>query len=59
VRPGVTGWAQVQYGYANDLDEETEKMRYDLFYIKHLSLELDLRILFETVRIVSCGREQR
>jgi exopolysaccharide biosynthesis polyprenyl glycosylphosphotransferase len=59
VRPGVTGWAQVQYGYANDLDEETEKMRYDLFYIKHLSLELELRILFETVRIVSCGREQR
>ena len=59
VRPGVTGWAQVQYGYANDLDEETEKMRYDLFYIKHLSLELDLRILFDTVRIVLCGREQR
>jgi exopolysaccharide biosynthesis polyprenyl glycosylphosphotransferase len=59
VRPGVTGWAQVQYGYANDLDEETEKMRYDLFYIKHLSLKLDLWILFETIRIVVCGRERR
>ncbi|MGH7263769.1 MAG: sugar transferase [Candidatus Rokuibacteriota bacterium] len=58
VRPGVTGWAQVRYGYANDLDEETEKMRYDLFYIKHLSAELDLRILFETVKIVLGGRER-
>src|SRR5204863_2917348 len=36
-RPGVTGWAQIRYGYANDLVEETEKMRYDLYYIKHLS----------------------
>ena len=49
VRPGVTGWAQVRYGYANNLDEETEKMRYDLFYIKNRSLWLDARILFETV----------
>jgi exopolysaccharide biosynthesis polyprenyl glycosylphosphotransferase len=52
VRPGITGWAQVRYGYANNLDEETEKTRYDLYYIKHLSLWFDLRILFETVRIV-------
>ena len=35
VRPGITGWAQVRYGYANDLAEETEKMRYDFYYIKH------------------------
>ncbi|MGH9257380.1 MAG: exopolysaccharide biosynthesis polyprenyl glycosylphosphotransferase [Vicinamibacterales bacterium] len=49
VRPGVTGWAQVRYGYANNLDEETEKMRYDLFYIKNRSLWLDARILLETV----------
>jgi len=56
VRPGVTGWAQVRYGYANDLSEETEKMRYDLYYIKHLSLWLDLRILFDTVKIVLFGR---
>lgn len=50
VRPGITGWAQVRYGYANDLEEETEKMRYDLFYIKHTSVWLDLRILFLTVQ---------
>ena len=52
VRPGVTGWAQVRYGYANNLDEETEKMRYDLYYIKNRSLWLDARIAIETVGIV-------
>jgi lipopolysaccharide/colanic/teichoic acid biosynthesis glycosyltransferase len=52
VRPGITGWAQIQYGYANGLEEETEKMRYDLFYIKHRSFALDLRILRATLRLV-------
>jgi len=56
VRPGITGWAQVRYRYANNLEEEIEKMRYDLYYIKHLSLWLDLRILFDTVKIVLFGR---
>jgi exopolysaccharide biosynthesis polyprenyl glycosylphosphotransferase len=56
VRPGITGWAQIRYGYANNLEEETEKMRYDLFYIKHLSMWMDLRILFDTVKIVLFGR---
>jgi exopolysaccharide biosynthesis polyprenyl glycosylphosphotransferase len=56
VRPGITGWAQVRYGYANSLDEETEKMRYDLYYIKHRSLWLDLRILFETVAVIACAQ---
>jgi hypothetical protein len=56
VRPGVTGWAQVRYGYANNLDEETEKMRYDLFYIKNRSVWLDIRILFETVAIIIFGQ---
>jgi exopolysaccharide biosynthesis polyprenyl glycosylphosphotransferase len=55
VRPGVTGWAQVRYGYANNLDEETEKMRYDLFYIKNRSLWLDAWILLETIAICVCG----
>jgi exopolysaccharide biosynthesis polyprenyl glycosylphosphotransferase len=57
VRPGITGWAQVRYRYANNLDEETEKMRYDLYYIKHISLALDLRILFDTVKTVLFGSE--
>lgn len=59
VRPGVTGWAQIRYGYANGLEEEIEKMRYDLYYIKHLSLRFDLRILFDTVKIVLFGRGSR
>jgi exopolysaccharide biosynthesis polyprenyl glycosylphosphotransferase len=59
VRPGVTGWAQIRQGYANDLAEETEKMRYDLYYIKHFSLSLDIRILVDTVKIVLFGRGAR
>ena len=55
VRPGVTGWAQIRYGYANNLAEETEKMRYDLYYIKNRSLWLDLRIMLETVVTVLFG----
>jgi exopolysaccharide biosynthesis polyprenyl glycosylphosphotransferase len=56
VRPGVTGWAQVRYGYANNIEEETEKMRYDLFYIKNRSLALDARIVLETAGIVAFGQ---
>jgi lipopolysaccharide/colanic/teichoic acid biosynthesis glycosyltransferase len=56
VRPGITGWAQVRYGYANGLEEETEKMRYDLYYVKHQSIWLDLRILLDTARAVAGGR---
>ena len=55
VLPGITGWAQVRYGYANTLEEETEKMRYDLFYIKNRSLWLDMRIVFETAGIMIWG----
>ncbi|PYN36545.1 MAG: hypothetical protein DME01_08490 [Candidatus Rokuibacteriota bacterium] len=57
VRPGITGWAQVRYRYANNLDEEIEKMRYDLYYIKHLSISFDLRILFDTVKTVLFGSQ--
>jgi lipopolysaccharide/colanic/teichoic acid biosynthesis glycosyltransferase len=52
VRPGLTGWAQVRYRYANNLDEEMEKLRYDLFYIKRMSVLLDLRILLDTFRVL-------
>ncbi len=57
VRPGLTGWAQIRFGYANNLEEETEKMRYDLYYIKRLSPGFDLRILFDTVKVTLLGRE--
>ena len=56
VRPGMTGWAQVKYGYANNLEEETEKMRYDLYYIKNRSLWLDTRILFASVAVILFGQ---
>lgn len=55
VRPGITGWAQVRYRYANDLEEEIEKLRYDLYYIRHMSAGLDLRILLETVKVMLFG----
>ena len=57
IRPGLTGWAQIRYGYANNLDQETEKMRFDLYYIRHRSAWFDLRILLATVGIVLRGRE--
>jgi exopolysaccharide biosynthesis polyprenyl glycosylphosphotransferase len=56
VRPGMTGWAQIKQGYALSQAEVTEKMRYDLYYIKHMSLWLDLRILLATARIFLFGR---
>ena len=55
VLPGITGWAQVRHGYANTFEEETEKMRYDLYYIKNRSLWLDIRIVLETVGIMVWG----
>lgn len=55
VRPGITGWAQVRYRYANNLSEEIEKLRFDLYYLKHYSVWLDLRIIAETAWIVVAG----
>ena len=57
VRPGITGWAQVRYQYANNLNEEIEKLRFDLYYVKHYSLWMDIRILIETLRVVYKGHE--
>jgi lipopolysaccharide/colanic/teichoic acid biosynthesis glycosyltransferase len=56
VRPGITGWAQVRHGYSVSQEDVTEKMRYDLYYVKHMSLWLDLRILLDTVKIVLLGQ---
>jgi len=59
VRPGITGWAQVQYKYASTLADAREKLQYDLFYIKNASLGLDLLIMFQTIKIVLLGRGAR
>ncbi len=56
VRPGVTGWAQIKYHYGGTIEEAKTKLEYDLFYIKHLSLVLDLLILFETAKVMLSGR---
>lgn len=57
VHPGITGWAQVRYGYANDLQEEIEKMRYDMYYIKYQSLGLDIEIIVRTIAVILLGSE--
>lgn len=52
IRPGLTGWAQVRYGYGATLAQSREKLEFDLYYIKHMSLGLDLLIMFETVKTI-------
>jgi sugar transferase (PEP-CTERM system associated) len=52
VKPGLTGWAQVKYRYGSSLEDAMEKLRYDLYYIKHLSVIFDLTIVFDTVKVV-------
>lgn len=59
VRPGLTGWAQVHQGYAEGKEETLVKLSYDLYYIKHLSFFLDLRILLRTVFVVLSGFRAR
>jgi sugar transferase (PEP-CTERM system associated) len=56
VPPGITGWAQVRYKYGNTLEDAKEKLQYDLYYIKNLSLGLDVMIMFQTIKIVLLGR---
>lgn len=59
VKPGATGWAQIHRGYCATLDDNTEKLAYDLFYIKNVSVGLDLLILFQTIKILLLGRGSR
>lgn len=55
VRPGISGWAQVEQGYAAEVDGMTRKLQYDFYYIKHFSLWLDVLIALKTVRILVTG----
>jgi sugar transferase (PEP-CTERM system associated) len=52
IRPGLTGWAQIRYGYGATLAESREKLAYDLYYVKHQTLGLDLLIMFETIKTI-------
>jgi len=56
VKPGVTGWAQVKYRYGSSIEDALEKLRYDLYYIKHLSLVFDFTILVDTVKVIVSGK---
>ena len=52
VKPGITGWAQVNYPYGASIEDARQKLSYDLYYVKHRNLFLDLLILFATVRVI-------
>ncbi len=56
VKPGVTGWAQINYEYGSSVRDAVEKLQYDLFYIKHMSWLLDSAIIFETIKTVLVRR---
>ncbi len=59
VKPGATGWAQIHRGYCASVEDNREKLAYDLFYIKNMSIGLDLLILFQTSKILLLGRGAR
>jgi sugar transferase (PEP-CTERM system associated) len=59
VKPGITGWAQIEYPYGSSKNDALEKLKYDLFYIKNVSIFSDLSIIFRTVKIVLFGRGAR
>lgn len=55
VKPGITGWAQVKYVYGASVEDAREKLKYDLFYVKHFSIARDILIVFMTVRVALFG----
>ncbi|AMS26401.1 hypothetical protein AEM51_04565 [Bacteroidetes bacterium UKL13-3] len=56
VRPGITSWGQVKYGYAENVEEMVERLKFDILYIENISLAVDIRILIYTVKIILQGR---
>ncbi|MCP9455348.1 MAG: TIGR03013 family PEP-CTERM/XrtA system glycosyltransferase [Nitrospira sp.] len=59
VRPGLTGWAQIQYQYGASIEDAHVKLQYDLYYVKNMTLGLDFRIMIETIRVVLRGEGAR
>jgi lipopolysaccharide/colanic/teichoic acid biosynthesis glycosyltransferase len=56
VRPGITGWAQLNYKYGDSPEDAARKLEYDLYYIKHISFAMDAYIIFHTVKAVILSR---
>jgi len=58
VKPGITGWAQVNYSYGENLEDTIEKLKYDLYYVRHYSFNLDMSIVFKTIYTMLGGKGQ-
>jgi sugar transferase (PEP-CTERM system associated) len=59
IKPGITGWAQINYPYGSSVEDAIEKLRYDLYYLKNFSIPLDVLISMETIKVVLLGRGSR
>lgn len=56
MRPGLTSWGQVRFGYASTIEQIVERMQYDLYYVRNFSISFDIKIILHTIRIVLSGK---